>query len=187
MIQIRSACLVLLLGTVSGTHAATNYVAFDAFYFKPNFVTIHAGDTVVWTNAGIGSHTVTGTGSDPVCGLGTVGAGCEHQFSVPGTYSYQCNIIGHAGAGMTGVVQVLELPVAATPAVLTNMSVLSNGYTRFTVLSTAMHTNLVQASTNIAVSDWTTISTIIPPTNAFIVTDSNAGGFQLRFYRVVQP
>lgn len=43
------------------------------------------------------------------------------------------------------------------------------------------------SSTNLAVSNWTTISTVVPATNSFIVTDSNAPAFQLRFYRVVQP
>ena len=87
---------------------------------------------------------------------------------------------------MTGLV-VVAAPPPARPARLTNMTLLPDGLARFDVFSTAQRTNLVQASTNLASSNWTTISTVIPATTNFVVTDSNAPAFQLRFYRVVQP
>ena len=183
--QLVLACA--LFGAAESARSATTNVLFGDFFFNPSVLTINAGDTVVWTNTSFSQHTVSGTGTDPICGGGTVGSGCSHTFNVPGTYPYQCNVIGHAGAGMTGVVHVVSAPVPPSPAVLTNMTILSNGFSQFEVISTAMHTNLVQASTNLAVSNWTTISTVVPSTNFFIVTDSNAPGLQLRFYRVVQP
>jgi plastocyanin len=178
-------CLVLLSLCAGLASADTTNVAFGSYFFTPNSVTIRAGDTVVWMNTGIASHSVTGTGSDPVCGAATVGSGCSHTFTSPGSYSYICNLPFHASFGMTGLVQVL--PPVAVPAVLTNFALLGDGQAQFTVQSTAFRTNQVQASTNPGASSWTTISTLVPTTNSFIVTDSNAPAFQLRFYRVVQP
>lgn len=174
-----------LLGFAHGTPAATTNVAYGgaSTTFRPAAVTITQGDTVVWTLAGgLNNHTVTGPPSEPLCG-GSVVSTCSWTFTNVGSFAYQCN--NHFG--MTGVVNVVAAPVPITPAVLTNMTVLSNGMAQFQVFSTAQRTNQIQASTNLAVSNWTTISTIVPTTNAFIVTDSNAPGFELRFYRVVQP
>ena len=39
------------------------------YNFRPADVTIHPGDTVIWSNSG-GTHTVTGSESDAVCGSG---------------------------------------------------------------------------------------------------------------------
>jgi plastocyanin len=176
--------ILIALSTAGTARGATNTVTFGSFFFNPKVVTINVGDTVVWNNSG-GFHTVTGTGSEPLCGTDSVPVSCVHTFLQPGNYSYQCNVAGHAGLGMTGLVQVLA-PVVM-PAVLTNFTILANGHAQFTVNSTVSRTNLVQASASLAVSNWLTISTVVPATNTFVVTDSNAPAFQLRFYRVVQP
>jgi len=187
LLKLKLITGAVLLGGTSIGLAATNTVMFGAFFFSPSTVNINAGDTVVWSAASLGSHTITGTGADPICGTGLVGTGCSHTFSTPGNYPYICTVTGHAGAGMTGLVTVAAAPLPATPALLTNMIVLPNGSSQFDVFSTAQRTNLVQASTNLTASNWTTISTVIPASTNFTVIDSNAPLFQLRFYRVVQP
>lgn len=178
----------LLTVSVFTSRAATTNVAYGGtqLTFRPAVVTIKQGDTVIWTQAsgGLNNHTVTGPPSDPLCGGGFV-TSCSWTFTNAGSFAYQCNT--HLISGMTGLVVVASAPVPVVPAVLTNMTVLPNGQAQFKVLSTALHTNRVQASTNLALSNWTTISTVFPTTNSFIVTDSNAPGFELRFYRVVQP
>ena len=83
--------------------AATHTVTFGSFFFNPNSLTINAGDTVVWTGS---AHTVTGTGSDPICGNGTVFGSCSRTFTTPGTYPYICILDSHAALGMTGTVTV---------------------------------------------------------------------------------
>ena len=111
------------LGTYLPSPAAiTTNVTYGSFFFVPRVVSINAGDTVVWTN-GFGSHTVLGTGSDPICGGAFLP--CSHTFSTPGTYFYECTVVGHAAQGMTGVVNVASAPL--TPAVLTNAMRLANG------------------------------------------------------------
>lgn len=167
---------------------ATTNVSFGAFFFNPKIVTISEGDTVAWTlQAGqIADHTVTGTGTDPICGAGIIGNGCQHTFPTAGSFRYICATFGHAGAGMTGLVQVVRT-TPPTPALLTNLMRLPNGQFRFTVNTTANRTNVVQASTNPVPSNWVPIGTNVPANNSFIFTDTNAPGLRLRFYRVVEP
>jgi plastocyanin len=167
--------------------AATTNISFGAFFFTPRIVTISEGDTVVWTLAPgqVANHTVTGSASDAICGPGLVGSGCQHTFATAGNFPYICATFGHAGAGMTGLVQVVRSPPA--PALLTNLVRLPDGQFRFTVKTTANRTNIVQASTNPVPSNWMPIGTLVPGSNSFVFTDTNAPGFRLRFYRVVEP
>ena len=178
---------VLFALSPSALSAATTNVSFGSFFFSPKVVTISPGDTIVWTlGAGqAATHTVTGTGSDALCGSGVVGSGCQHTFSSAGSFPYICATPGHAGLGMTGLVQVVSPPPA--PALLTNFIRLPNGQFQFTVSTTANHTNVVQASTDLKSSNWIPIGTVVPGSKSFVFTDSNAPSFGLRFYRVVEP
>lgn len=174
---------VALLCATLDAWSATNVVVYNNYSFSPNPVTNNVGDTVQWVYGGGVGHTVDSS-VEEFCGpVGTTG--CFKTFMTPGNYPYYCS--PHLAFGMTGLVVVVAAPTPATPALLTNMTVLSNGLAQFQVMSTADRTNLVQATTNIAMTNWTTISTVVPATNSFVVTDSNAPSFQLRFYRVVQP
>ncbi len=167
--------------------AATTNVLFDSLYFAPNAITIHEGDMVMWTNVGFFSaHTVTGTGSDAICGSGPVPSTCSHTFNAAGAYPYICAFPGHAAAGMTGVVYVVKatLPVPRLAA----SAPLINGQFQFTVTGAGTQTNQVQATTNIlGGTNWTTLATFVPTNSTYSFTDSNAPAFKLRFYRVVEP
>jgi len=178
-------CLFLFPFMVSATApAATTNVTYASFSFTPKTVQIKVGDTVSWVGSGF--HTLLGTGADPICGGAQLP--CGHTFNTPGTYTYQCTVAGHAAAGMTGVVIVASVPVPPTPALLTNLTRLTNGQFRFTVITTANHTNIIQGSTNVArATNWVSLSTNFPTTNTFVFTDTNNAGLRLRFYRVVEP
>ena len=64
---------------------------------------------------------------------------------------------------------------------------LTNGAFQFKVTSaTPGTTNYVQATTNLTAPDWLTLSTNVPATNFFNVTDFGAGTNQQRLYRVLQ-
>jgi plastocyanin len=186
---VSAVALVVLWRLVSpfSTSAATNYVAYGgpttAYYnFRPSNLTIQAGDTVIWTNAG-GVHTVTGLSTgEPLCGNSAVNA-CTNTFNTPGVFLYQCNF--HAASfNMTGVVNVVG--VSLSPAALTN-AVWTNGDFVFTAVTTPNQTNVVQAATNLAAANWLPLDTNVPATNTFTFTDTNATRFPSRFYRVVQP
>jgi plastocyanin len=100
--------------SVENSQAATNIVTFKNFAFTPKNLTINVGDTVVWNNKG-GSHSVTGTGADPICG-NTIGIGtCSHTFTVAGTFPYKC--IPHLSLGMTGQIIVVAAKTNAPPTV----------------------------------------------------------------------
>lgn len=180
---------VCWLAICSPARAATTNVAFGGgstslYNFRPAAVTIQPGDTVVWSNAG-GLHTVTGSGSDVICGSGTIATSCSHTFTNAGTYLYACQFHG-AFFSMTGVVHVASLPLPPPP-VLTNAVMLTNQQFRFTVLTTANHTNTVQAVTNLSFpNNWEAVATVVPASNSFTFTETNANPFGIRIYRVVE-
>jgi plastocyanin len=70
--------------------AAATSVAIQDFSFGPSSVTVHAGDTVTWSNQGQAPHTATGSGFD----TGTLnhGQSGSHTFTTAGTFSYHCTI-----------------------------------------------------------------------------------------------
>ena len=57
--------------------------------FSPANITIAAGSTVIWTNSGGISHTVTDSGKFDSGNL-PPGATYSHTFTTPGTYHYVC-------------------------------------------------------------------------------------------------
>jgi plastocyanin len=181
------SCVVLSLLCLLAfpTGAATTNVSYGSFFFNPKVVSIKVGDTVNWT--GSAGHTLLGTGSDPICGGGSLP--CSHTFNTAGNFAYECTVPGHAGAGMTGLVVVASAVLPPPlPATLTNAMRLSNGQFRFTVVTTTNRTNIIQASTNLTgPTSWVGINTNVPTTSTFTFTDSNAPALKLRFYRVVEP
>ena len=77
-------------------------------FFDPAERTVAAGTTVVWTwvNTGVISHSVESTGEPGFTSSATkTGDGQSHsvQFTVPGTYTYQCAV---HGAAMSGTIVV---------------------------------------------------------------------------------
>ncbi|MDE5447002.1 hypothetical protein GWG65_37915 [Bradyrhizobium sp. CSA207] len=87
--------------------------------FVPATVNISAGDTVVWTNPGVITHTVTfdpaqaATPTNVALPAGVAPFGSDnmeedatfsHTFTVKGTYKYVCNM--HEAMGMVGTVVV---------------------------------------------------------------------------------
>jgi plastocyanin len=79
------------------------------FSFNPDGVTVHAGDTVTWTNDGTADHTATGKGFDS--GVLHSGKSYSHTFSSPGTFSYVCQIHSF----MKGKITVLASSSGASP------------------------------------------------------------------------
>ena len=129
-------CCALLVGLSAAAeccaqeHKATATVTVqmtDGLRFKPDRITIHAGDTVEWKNTSSFVHTVTAdarrapegtkvvlpTGAAPFdSGNIKADGSYRHTFTVPGTYKYIC--VPHAELGMTG--EVIVQPRPATTA-----------------------------------------------------------------------
>ncbi len=68
-------------------------VEINNFAFIPATLTIHAGDTVIWTNKQGVLHTIT-SDSENELGSSSFGNGetYSHTFSTAGTYNYHCSI-----------------------------------------------------------------------------------------------
>ncbi len=94
------------IGQISHTVDVTNNK------FTPAEITISMGDTVIWTNTE-GNHNVNGSQStypsNPESFGNEVGSGWvfSHVFTLPGTYSYQCD--PHVRSQMFGKVIVTGL------------------------------------------------------------------------------
>jgi plastocyanin len=73
------------------------------FAFDPSTITVTAGTTVTWVNAGAALHTVTATDGSWDSGLVRAGGGTfVRRFPTPGTFTYLCSL----HPSMTGVVRV---------------------------------------------------------------------------------
>ena len=115
--------LALLLATFGWIVAAQPEGA-DAFVtanpnltFTPQTVTVLAGQTVNWTNAG-GVHNVKADDNSFTSGAPSSDPwSIDFQFDTPGVFTYVCEV--HAGAGMFGTVIVVEpavfLPIVTQP------------------------------------------------------------------------
>lgn len=117
-----SVVLLVSLALPANIHAAPpSQAAIEVkmveFSFQPQTVTITAGQSVAWTNAGSVNHTTTSenqSGDANCCWNVTVQPGFTYErvFTEPGTYNYYCSF--HRAQGMTGVVVVQPAQGAAT-------------------------------------------------------------------------
>jgi plastocyanin len=90
-------------GAPGAKSSASTAVSIVDFAFDPAAVTVHAGDTVLWTDNGTDpkGHTVTGSGFDS--GILQTGAVFSFTFPAAGTFSYACSVHPE----MKGTVRVL--------------------------------------------------------------------------------
>ncbi len=104
-----AAILCGSLLNVANVRAATINVSISGFAFNPAKVTVHVGDTVIWTQKDSIQHTVTSDGAPALLNsaLLSLGQNFSHTFSDPGTFAYHC--IPHASF-MKGSVTVQPAP-----------------------------------------------------------------------------
>jgi endonuclease/exonuclease/phosphatase family metal-dependent hydrolase len=103
-----------------------------------------------------------------------VAANSGSTYGTPGTMRYDMVTIL-----ADDIPPIIALP---TPAVLSSPAMIANGQFRFTVAGSPSSNYVVQVSTNLSGTQWTSIFTNPSP---FTFTDSNANGFPQGFYRVV--
>ncbi len=102
------AALFVVAGTVG---AADKGVTIAGFAFKPDTITVKAGDTVTWTNNDGTTHTATGSGFDT--GNISSGTSASVTFNTAGSFVYHCSI--HASMTGTVVVEAAAGGGATTP------------------------------------------------------------------------
>jgi plastocyanin len=86
------------------------------FHFTPGTTTIHAGDTITWTNNGPSSHTATASGGAFNTGVLHKGQSSSHTFTQAGTFAYVCSIHPF----MHGTIVVLAAAKTAAPTSTTS-------------------------------------------------------------------
>ncbi len=101
--RLHTAILFVFITLAAPTFGATFTVLMKSGNtFDPALLNITVGDTVTWTHHGGSLHTATGTGSDPICGPGSIPASQSVTFNAVGTFPYVCRNHG----GMVGSVVV---------------------------------------------------------------------------------
>ncbi|AHH96441.1 cupredoxin domain-containing protein [Kutzneria albida] len=115
----RAPALLLLLapwflvGPAHPAFAAAQQVSMAQYAFGPAALTVHAGDTITWTNQDKAPHDVTTT-SAPIAlhsPMLSTGQSFSYTFRQPGTYAYYCSIHPDMRAQIT----VLAAPTTAPP------------------------------------------------------------------------
>ena len=79
--------------TTTTTQPQTYNVSIQNVAFSPSTLTIHVGDTVVWTNKDSVIHTVTSdTGTELNSANLSNGETYSHTFNQAGTFNYHCTV-----------------------------------------------------------------------------------------------
>ena len=123
--SLRIAVLVAIItpflvfhATIARAATVTVTVGDGGFFFKPSSVTIHTGDSVLWTWSSTGHSSTSGSPGMPNglwdSGILNQGATFMHTFNSAGSFSYYCNPHG-ACCGMVGTVIVSNSTPTPTP------------------------------------------------------------------------
>ena len=104
--------------TIARAATVTVKVGNGGFFFTPSSVTIHTGDTVVWTLSSSGHSSTSGSPGMPNglwdSGILNQGATFMHTFNTAGSFSYYCTAHG-ACCGMVGTVNVSNSTPTPSP------------------------------------------------------------------------
>jgi len=150
------ACTLLFFALASRASAATVTVDISGFLFRPDVLSITAGDTVTWTNRDSALHSVlflTGLGQTENFGLGQ---SASLRFITPGTYKYICGLHGQSMSG-TVIVNPADGPIAVvaggaptfvppTPTPIPSSGVVVRGADEAPVLPDIVPSSTVDAS-----------------------------------------
>ena len=90
---IITAAILALAATAPVARAATQTVTISDFTFAPATITLHPGDSVVWTNQDSTPHTATAR-DGKIFDTGTIdpGGSARVTFHKRGDYPYRCAI-----------------------------------------------------------------------------------------------
>src|SRR5262245_22898826 len=112
---VGSIWIFILLFPGASVFAATVDISIGDSFFNPPNNTIHASDTIRWTNNGM-IHTTTSMSGPNTCVVGGndpwdsntlhPGETFQHLFNIPGTYPYMCLYHCTAPLNMKGNITV---------------------------------------------------------------------------------
>lgn len=105
-----AALVLIVVGLPAPSSATTSHVDVRDNFFDPQTLHVDPGDSVIWTNEGARTHTVTSDTGDFDSGRLDPGETFSHTFSKEGYYYYHCRFHGAKQSGMYGVVIVGNPP-----------------------------------------------------------------------------
>jgi plastocyanin len=85
-----AAAPAVVTKSATATSAAAGAVTIKDFSFGPATITVHAGDTVIWTNDGPTAHSATANDGSFDTGVFSAGGSRSHTFASPGSFPYHC-------------------------------------------------------------------------------------------------
>ena len=107
--------------TITVTSQAAGGVRIVEFSFNPSSITVAAGNSITWTNAGTVSHTTTADSGAWNSGPLRPGASFSQTFNTAGTFSYHCMIhptmVGTVTVTSSGGVSVSPSAAATSASV----------------------------------------------------------------------
>jgi LPXTG-motif cell wall-anchored protein len=131
-VKLAGSALVSSPARPATAHAANDTsVTISDFKFTPASITIHVGDTVIWTNDGPSAHTATANNGSFNTGVLQKGHSGSHTFTTAGTFTYICQIhpfmhgtvVVLAGTTSTTTTpKTTTTPTTSTPATTTPAS-----------------------------------------------------------------
>jgi autotransporter-associated beta strand protein len=172
-----------LLVYITGTNAGSGYSQLDApgsislgnAHLQLNMSVLGATNTLYTLIHNPTTHPVTGTF-----------VGASEGSTVVANNGVRFKITYHGGAGNDVVLTQTSL-IPASPTLAAVGSV-TNGNFTLTGTGSPNVTYHVQANTNLATTNWVTLGPVTANNlGALIFTDSQAGSYVTRFYRVVYP
>ena len=98
--RIGASCLGLLLLSCSGSNPVppqppppqTHTVTIEGMRFQPEDLTVHAGDTIVWTNKDVFAHTATAAGKFDSRQIDANGGSWRYTPGAAGDVPYICDL-----------------------------------------------------------------------------------------------
>jgi plastocyanin len=91
-VPLLPVAIVLSLGLPAGALAAGHSVGIANFAYTPTPLTVAVGDSVIWSNEGFITHTVTAADDSFDSGKIRGGTTFTFQFQRPGEFQYACSI-----------------------------------------------------------------------------------------------
>src|SRR5215212_1690693 len=110
-VLVAGGALLSRVGLIAAQQDASPVQVVD-FAFEPGMLTVPAGATVTWTNAGSRTHTVTADDGSFDSGRLDPGEQFSQTFDQPGTFTYHCGFHPE----MQGAIVVIERQAAESAA-----------------------------------------------------------------------
>ncbi len=82
-------------------------------FFQPEVIRVEVGTTVEWLNRGRNPHNIVAEDRSFESPILQRGDEFEHTYDKPGLYPFFCSLHGSPGVGMSGLIAVGDVPLAA--------------------------------------------------------------------------